>query len=290
VTEPLELEPQQLHAWLAPRLSRVDATLRQALVGCWPERLGEAMRYALFSGGKRVRPGLVLAAFDAVRPDADPEPALPAAAAVELVHSYSLVHDDLPAMDDDDERRGRPTVHKAFGEGAAILVGDALLTEAFVVLAGADVPAASRVAMVRRLGEAAGARGMVAGQGADIGLGGPVTGIDALTRLHAGKTGALLAASAALGGLAAGATAEQQEALERFGRSVGLAFQLADDVLDAAEAEDEQGPPSFVRLLGVDETRRRAEALAAEGLAAIGGLPRREVLAALARFVVEREV
>jgi geranylgeranyl pyrophosphate synthase len=236
-----------------------------------------------------VRPGLVVAAFDALRPDADPEPALPAAAAVELVHTYSLVHDDLPAMDDDDERRGRPTVHRAYGEGAAILVGDALLTEAFVVLAAGSAPAEARIAMVRCLGEAAGARGMVAGQAADIGMGGPVTEIGALTRLHAGKTGALLTAAAVLGGLAAGADAAQQAALEAYGRAIGLAFQLADDVLDADEAEDEAGPPSFVRLLGVDETRRRAEALVDQGLAAIAPLPRREVLEALARFVVERE-
>jgi geranylgeranyl pyrophosphate synthase len=241
----------------------------------------------VFGGGKRVRPALALAACEAV--GGDDEAAIAGAAAVELVHTYSLVHDDLPCMDDDDVRRGRPTVHKAFGEGTAVLVGDALLTEAFAVLARAPVPAATRVEMIRVLADAAGHRGMVGGQAADVGLGGPVTTLEALQRLHAGKTGALIAAATALGGLAGGASDDHRAKLEVYGRGVGLAFQLADDVLDADQDVGADGPPSYVALLGVDETRRRAERLVTEAADAVRDLPRPERLLSLARFVVDRD-
>ncbi|MEQ1506767.1 MAG: polyprenyl synthetase family protein, partial [Myxococcota bacterium] len=236
-----------LDRWLAPRLTPLDAALAAATSDAWPDRFLEAVRYPLFTGGKRVRPALVFAAFDAVVPDADPGPAVAAAAAVELVHTYSLVHDDLPAMDDDDVRRGRPTVHKVYGDGPAVLVGDALLTEAFAVLARAPgLPAASRIAMVEALADAAGHRGMIGGQAADIGLGGPVVELEALTRLHAGKTGALIRAAAVLGALAAGAGGPTLDRLAAYGRAIGVAFQLADDVLDADE-DAEGAVPSFVR-------------------------------------------
>ncbi|MEZ4240965.1 MAG: polyprenyl synthetase family protein [Myxococcota bacterium] len=280
----------ELREWLGPQLARVEAALDAALGRCWPEPLAEAMGYAILGGGKRVRPALVLTAFDALRPGADVAPALAPAAAVELVHGYSLVHDDLPAMDDDDLRRGVPTVHKQYGEAAAILTGDALLTEAFSVLAEAPgLPPETRIALVRILAEAAGGRGMVAGQALDVGMAGPITDLETLTRLHAGKTGALLTASAAMGAVAAGAAPAERAALEAYGRAVGLAFQLADDVLDADEAADPDGPPSFVRLLGLDETVRRARALAREAEAAVAGLPHPGRLVALARFVVERQ-
>lgn len=264
----------------------VEEALGRLFQDAWPPRFGEVLAYPLQTGGKRVRPVLCLSACEAVGVDA--AAAMPAALAVELVHTYSLVHDDLPCMDDDDERRGAPTVHRAFGEGAAVLCGDALLTEAFrVVLSGAR-PAAVKVSLVQRLSEASGYLGMVGGQAADVGMGGPVTELDALLRLHRGKTGALLAASAVMGGLAAEASAAHLEALERYGRAIGLAFQLADDVLDAEEDAGEDGPPSYVKLLGLAETQRRAGALRDEALAAAASLPRPEQLVAIARFVVDR--
>jgi geranylgeranyl pyrophosphate synthase len=280
-----------LEAWIGARAPALDAALRAAFAGCWPERFVEALQYPVFGGGKRVRPLLVLAAHEAVAgAGADTTPALAAAVAVELVHTYSLVHDDLPCMDDDDVRRGRPTVHRAFDEGAAVLVGDGLLTLAFQVLAEAAHPAEARVVMVAELARAAGPAGMVAGQAADVGMGGPVTTVEQLARLHAGKTGALLCASAVLGGLSAGADADGLAALRRYGRAVGMAFQLADDVLDADQDAGDGGPPSYVKLLGVDETSRRARAYADEATAAIAGLPSPGALRALAEFTVARRV
>ena len=279
-----------LDAWLGARLERLDRHLRAALSDAWPDPFGEALRYPVFGGGKRVRPGLVFAAWDAVSGGADPEPAMACAAAVELVHTYSLVHDDLPSMDDDDVRRGRPTVHVVYGEGSAVLVGDALLTEAFATLSRAPLSAGVRIAMVQDLADAAGHRGMVGGQAMDVGLGGPVVDLDALGRLHAGKTGALITAAAVLGARAADATDDVRERMARYGRDVGLAFQLADDVLDAEQDEGDDGPPSFVRLLGIDETRRRARALVDEAISLVSDLPRPDALVAIARFVVERDV
>jgi len=272
---------------LAAHRPRIEAALQDRFDAVWPAAFGEVLRYPLSTGGKRVRPVLCLLAAEACGAAVDV--AMPAAVAVELVHTYSLVHDDLPCMDDDDERRGKPTVHRVYDDGTAVLCGDALLTEAFAALADAPLPPAVVVALVRRLAEASGHRGMVGGQAADVGLAGPVREVETLLRLHRGKTGALLAAAAAMGGLSAQAAPEAMAALEAYGRSVGLAFQLADDVLDADEDAGDQGPPSYVKLLGIDETRRRAVALRDEALAAAARLPEGEALAALARFVVDRD-
>lgn len=280
-----------LRAWLGDLRADFDAFMGPAFQDAWPVSFVERLRYPLFTGGKRVRPVLCMAAYQAIA-DApeDLAPVLPAAAALELVHTYSLVHDDLPAMDDDDVRRGRPTVHVAYDEPTAILVGDALVTEAFGILAGAPVPPEVRIALVARLAQASGYKGMIGGQAADVGLGGPIRDLDALTRLHAGKTGALLQACAGMGGLVAGADDAAQGALETYGRAVGLAFQLADDILDAEEDAGEDGPPSFVKLLGLEETRRRASDLAAQAIDAAERLPRPERLVQLARYIVERDV
>ena len=266
----------------------IEAALAARFDDAWPLPFRDVLQYPIFSGGKRVRPVLTLLAYEAVGGD-DVAAALPAAVAVELVHTYSLVHDDLPAMDDDDVRRGRPTVHRAFGDAAAILCGDALLTEAFCAVVEGPQRPAVRIAMVRRLAEASGYRGMVGGQAADVGLGGPIRDLDALVALHRGKTGALLAAAAVLGGYAAEADDGAMAALEAYGAAVGLAFQLADDVLDADEDADDDGPPSYVKLLGVDATRARAQALRDEAIAAARRLRRPEGLVALARFVVDRD-
>lgn len=278
-----------LSAWMDEARGRLDAHLADLFSDAWPGAFVEPARYPVFSGGKRVRPALVFAAYQAVRgPHSELSPALPAAAAVELVHTYSLVHDDLPAMDDDDERRGRPTVHVAYGEPCAILVGDALLTHAFALLAGADLPAAIRVELIADLANAAGYRGMIGGQVADVGLGGPVDDVATLTRLHQLKTGALLRASATLGGRIAGATPDQLAILSRFGESVGLAFQLADDVLDADQDAGVDGPPSFVKLIGEPATRERAERCATQAMHAARALPHPDRLEQLARYFVER--
>jgi geranylgeranyl pyrophosphate synthase len=265
----------------------VEEALAGLFADAWPSAFGEILHYPLRSGGKRVRPVLCRMACEAVGVSA--EAAMPAALAVELVHTYSLVHDDLPCMDDDDERRGKPTVHRAFDEGSAVLCGDALLTEAFhVLLTGAHDPSV-QVRMVRRLSEAAGHRGMVGGQAADVGLGGTVDTLEALMALHRGKTGALLAVSAELGGLCGAASPDQLQALVRYGEAVGLAFQLADDVLDADEDAGSDGPPSYVKLLGLQPTRQRAAALRDEAIEAARRLPHADDLVALARFVVDRD-
>jgi geranylgeranyl diphosphate synthase type II len=276
-----------LTRWWAPRLAAVDRFLGARYADAWPEPFGAALAYPLGTGGKRVRPALCVAAYEACG-GRELDLAVPAAAAFELVHTYSLVHDDLPAMDDADERRGRPSVHKAFDEATAVLVGDALLTDAFQVLADAPLPAETRIALVARLAHAAGHAGMVGGQAADVGLGARVGDVGTLQRLHAGKTGALIAGATVAGGLVAGADADALARLERYGAAVGLAFQLADDVLDADEDSGDDGPPSYVRLLGVDETRRRAHALRDAALDAVAPLDA-EPLRALARFIVDRD-
>ncbi len=224
-----------LDAYLTDRRERVDGALDSnlpAAQGEDPGRLKEGMRYAVLQGGKRMRPLVVVAACEAA--GAKVEHALPACCALELVHAYSLVHDDLPAMDNDVERRGRPTVHVAFGEANAILIGDALITLAFELLArGTD--GVSREAMadaVAVLARHAGIRGMVGGQAEDLALGQDISDLSVLERVHALKTGGLYAAAGALGALCAGADRERVAKLERYGLAFGIAFQHADDILD----------------------------------------------------------
>ena len=284
----------------------VDAAAAPRFLNTWPEAFAAPLRHPLDAGGKRIRPLVVLAMVEAFG-GVDAKHGMHAAIALELVHTYSLVHDDLPAMDDDDERRGQPTVHKAWDEATAILVGDALLTEAFHVLTESELSAEAQVAQVAELSRAAGHLGMVGGQAADVGIGDLPHSLEVLTRLHAGKTGALFEAAAVMGALAALGThrgadttgtaplrarlkeaAATTSSFRRYGAAIGLAFQLADDVLDADEDAHSDGPPSFVKLLGEAETRRRAEALAAEAEAAISHLPQPQRLIDLARAAVHR--
>ena len=275
--------------WTTHALARFEPALAEVFADAWPPAFRDACRYPLQTGGKRIRPLLCLAAAEAVRPDAEVESApLAAAIALELLHTYSLVHDDLPCMDDDDERRGRPTVHVVYGQGAAVLVGDALLTEAFAVLA--SLPAGLGAALVRELAAAGGARGMIAGQAVDIGMDGPIVTRDALERLHRAKTGALLRASVRMGALAVGASAAELEALSAYGEAVGLAFQVQDDILDADQDSGDEGPPSFVKLLGLDGAGRLARDEVARADAAVAHLPAPQALRALARLIVDRTV
>ncbi len=277
-----------LSDWAAPRRAAVDEVLAARFQGGWPPRFAEACAYPLSTGGKRVRPLWVLAACEALGVPTDPA-ATQVAAALELIHTYSLVHDDLPCMDDDDERRGRPTAHVVYGEAPALLVGDALLTEAFLVLGEVALPPERVVRLVAELARGAGHAGMVGGQAGDIGMAGAVQDLETLARVHRGKTGALIRAAARMGGIVAGASAAQLEAITRYGEAVGLAFQMADDVLDADQDAGGDGPPSYVQLLGLDETRRRTQGLLEDALAAIVSLPAPEALAALARYTVERD-
>jgi farnesyl diphosphate synthase len=264
-----------------------------------PQRLHAAMRHAVLDGGKRMRPLLVYAtgiAFGAGETRLDAP-----AAAVELIHAYSLVHDDLPAMDDDSLRRGKPTVHVAFDEATAILAGDALQSLAFECIADAPLGAAQRVAMLRELAIAAGARGMCGGQALDIDATGNAASVDtaALQRLHALKTGALLRASVRLGAIAADVDGATREALDLFADALGLAFQIRDDLLDiegdsatlgkTAGKDVEQAKATFPALLGVDASRARLAQLAATMLDALAPFGHRtDALAMLGRQAIER--
>ncbi len=277
-----------LRNWAGPLRARVDTWMLGRFTDAWPPRFQEACEYPLKTGGKRMRALLACAAAESVGGEVD-ETVLGAAGSVELVHGYSLVHDDLPAMDDDDERRGRPTLHRAYDEATGILVGDAMLTVAFRALARLPADAAVRITLVEELSEAAGHPGMIGGQAADVGLGGPVAELDALVRLHRGKTGALIRGAVRMGAVAGGASEEQLAALTTYGDAVGLAFQMADDVLDADEDAGDDGPPSYVKLLGIEETTRRAAALRDEALLAVEGLPDAAILVALARYTIDRD-
>jgi farnesyl diphosphate synthase/geranylgeranyl diphosphate synthase type II len=283
-------------------IARADHALAQALPAEHqpPIELHRAMRYAVLGGGKRLRPLLVYAAGIALGANLD---ALDAAAcAVEFIHAYSLVHDDLPAMDDDALRRGRPTCHIVFGEAMAILAGDALQALAFEILAdAADIDdAETRLRMLQVLGRACGAEGMAGGQAFDLAAVGHRLDLAELERMHDYKTGALIRASVMLGALASGCRdTETLDALDRFGRAVGLAFQVRDDILDvegdAAVIGKTQGKdaaadkPTFVSIIGMDASRDRLDELVGEALAAVEPLGERgNTLAALARFAVER--
>jgi len=309
-----------LDAYLRDKRTLVDAALDEALPpreGC-PESLRQAMRYSLLAPGKRLRPLLVVLACEAC--GGDDRAALPAACAVEMVHTYSLIHDDLPAMDDDDLRRGRPTCHKQFGEALAILAGDALLTLAFEVLTDGFSPLAAG-GCCRELARGAGACGMVGGQVVDLSggreppesaadSGGSRPPLGVLESLHARKTGALFRASLRMGLWAASgkdhtvlpdvAESSTMKVLDEYGRRFGLAFQITDDLLDVEGTADQtgkrvrkdagRGKLTYPGLLGVAESRRRAERLcheACEVLAPLG--PAAGRLAQLARYVVERD-
>jgi geranylgeranyl diphosphate synthase type II len=265
-----------------------------------PETLHKAMRYSVFAGGKRLRPVLVIAGAEAVGGTA--ERVMPTACALEMIHTYSLVHDDLPAMDNDDFRRGVPTNHKVFGEAIAILAGDALLTLAFRLVADnartADLGAIQ--AVVADVAEAAGHAGMVAGQVADLEAEGGQVGADTLDYIHVHKTGALIRTSLRVGAMLCGATAEQVRALSVAGANLGLAFQIVDDILDVVASSEELGKTAgkdqiqqkatFPAIHGIEASRARARSLIAEAEEALTAFgPRAEPIRALGRFILERK-
>ncbi|MFM9108999.1 MAG: geranylgeranyl diphosphate synthase CrtE [Prochlorococcaceae cyanobacterium] len=266
-------------AYLGSRRQQVEAALDASLGPERPESLREAMRYSLLAGGKRLRPILCLAACELA--GGPPEAALATAVALEMIHTMSLIHDDLPAMDNDDLRRGRPTNHKVYGEANAILAGDALLTRAFemVALRSPGVPAERLLAVVAELSLAAGAPGLVGGQVVDLESEGRDVDLDTLEYIHLHKTGALLRACVLCGALVAGASEALLAALGTYARGIGLAFQIIDDILDVTASSDVLGKTAgkdltadkttYPKLLGLAESRRRAEALVAEAKAAL---------------------
>ena len=302
-TVPRELlDARATDAWIADRRVRIERSLEATLphADVHPARLHEAMRYAALGGGKRIRALLVHAAGEAL--DAPVAALDQAASAVELIHAYSLVHDDLPCMDDDVLRRGRPTVHVVYGEALAMLVGDALQALAFETLAAvADhgVDARTALAMVADLARASGSTGMAGGQAIDLASVGVALGAEALEDMHRRKTGALLAASVRLGGACAAQATASMPALARYAEALGLAFQIVDDILDVegdsatlgktAGKDADADKPTYVSTLGLEAARALAERLrvqAHEALAPLG--ERAQRLAALADRIVLR--
>jgi geranylgeranyl pyrophosphate synthase len=258
-----------------------------------PPRLIAAMRHTLEAGGKRIRPALCLAAAEVVGGCADD--ALPAACAIEMLHTYSLIHDDLPAMDNDDFRRGRPTCHVAFDEATAILAGDGLLTDAFSLMTESPRDSVRVLLAVRELAGAAGSQGMVGGQQLDLEGAGKPVGLADVERIHAGKTAALLGASAAIGSILGGGSVEAVASLRCYGIALGMAFQAMDDVLDTTASREVLGKtpgkdqsrqmPTLVRALGVDGTRRWAEDWSRQALEALEPVANRPAAAILRGFV-----
>lgn len=290
------------NAWMQSQLQRTEVALTQWVGVQAPAGLGEAMRYAVLDGGKRLRPLLVIAACEAVNGNA--EAALRAACAVELIHAYSLVHDDMPCMDNDVLRRGKPTVHVQFGEAAALLSGDALQALAFELLTpeGDAVPSAMQAALCRLLARAAGAQGMAGGQAIDLASVGVALTEAQLRQMHKLKTGALLEGSVMMGAACAQTDQAVQQALHAYGEALGLAFQVVDDVLDVvadsatlgktAGKDAANDKPTYVSLMGLDAARAYAGTLLQESLDALQhtGLPesRTQALRGLAHMVVDR--
>ncbi|WP_426688136.1 (2E,6E)-farnesyl diphosphate synthase [Rhodanobacter ginsengiterrae] len=300
------MNPNSDHAELGPALQSLIQRAEQALdrhlppADHSPTALHRAMRYAVLGGGKRLRPLLVYAAAQAFGHDGA-ELDVPACA-VELIHAYSLVHDDLPAMDDDALRRGRPTCHIVFGEAMAILAGDALQALAFELLANnhlRQTDAATGIAMLHALGRACGAEGMAGGQALDLAAVGQRLGLAELEHMHACKTGALIRASVQLGALAAGGDADARQALDRYAHAVGLAFQVRDDILDVegesavigktAGKDAAADKPTFPSILGLDASRARLRELTDHAVAAIAPLGERAAgLRELALYAAHR--
>lgn len=303
-----------LATWMTARLQRVEQALENWVStqcdGCpddhhAPAALVDAMRYAVLDGGKRLRPLLVLAAQEAVASASQAvadSAALRAACAVELIHAYSLVHDDMPCMDNDVLRRGKPTVHVQFGEASALLAGDALQALAFELLTPQDtsVPASVQARLCAVLSRASGSAGMAGGQAIDLASVGQTLSLPQLRTMHELKTGALLQASVVMGAECAGANAAQMQTLKAYGAAIGLAFQVVDDILDViadsatlgktAGKDADNDKPTYVSVMGLDESRAYADALLQQALHALAssGLPDTRALQALARMVVER--
>ena len=290
-----------LNTWLDARSAAVNAALDGLLPAekTKPATIHKAMRYSLFAGGKRMRPALTLAAAEACGGrEAD---ALPLACAVECIHTYSLIHDDLPAMDNDEFRRGKPTNHKVFGEGIAVLAGDALLTQAFEITARAKGwPRYSHRDLVLEVAKASGSLQLIAGQVADLEGEGQKLSVAELRYIHERKTSALLCCAARLGGMSANCTPAQLRALTDFGYHVGLAFQVIDDILDVTQTSEQLGKTAgkdvaaqkatYPSILGLEKSRKIAQQLTAKAFAALKPFKgRAAALEALAHYLLMRD-
>ena len=287
-------------AWTTDQLQRVEQALQGWVGEGAPDGLREAMRYAVLDGGKRLRPLLVLAASEAVQ--GLPEAALRGACAIELIHAYSLVHDDMPCMDNDVLRRGKPTVHVQFGESAALLAGDSLQTQAFELLTPAAdlVPAAMQADQCRILARASGGQGMAGGQAIDLASVGLQLTQDELQHMHALKTGALLQASVMLGVATGQGSADAVAQLQQYAAAIGLAFQVVDDILDVTADSQTLGKtagkdaandkPTYVSLMGLEASRQYAQQLQQQAQAALqaSGLANTDKLHAIADWVIDR--
>ncbi len=262
-----------------------------------PNELFDAMAYSLMAGGKRVRPILVLAGYEAVSGTSDE--VMPVAASLELIHTYSLIHDDLPAMDDDDFRRNKPTTHIEFGEATAILAGDALLTEAFNIISASNADPGTLVDVIREVTHACGPDGMVGGQSIDILLEGKKAGKDELLYIHTHKTGTFIKASVRIGAIMAGANDSQIKALTTYGDNVGLAFQIVDDILDItgtteelgkpAGSDNERGKNTYPSIFGLEESRKMADKLIADAIDALGVFDEKaDPLREIAKYIISR--
>jgi geranylgeranyl diphosphate synthase type II len=290
-----------LEKYLSERGKAVDAALNRALPKATvkPATIHKAMRYSLFAGGKRMRPILAVAAAEAC--GGKIEAALPAACAVECVHTYSLIHDDLPCMDDDDMRRGRPTSHKVFGEGIAVLAGDALVTQAFEILAHAKETSRYKIRdLILELSHAAGSLKLIAGQVADLEGEGKKSTRKELRFIHECKTAAMIETSLRLGAMSANATPAKLEALTTFGRSLGLAFQVIDDILDITQTSEKLGKSAgkdvaaqkttYPALIGLEAARKEAQSLTAAAHAALKPFgPKAKTLHEIADYLLARE-
>ena len=291
-----------LQAWMVEQLRRVEEALSAWVPADAPAGLGLAMRYGVLDGGKRLRPLLVLAAAQAV--DGQAPVALRAACAVELIHAYSLVHDDMPCMDNDVLRRGKPTVHVQFGQAQAMLAGDAMQALAFELLTPldeAEIPPALQARLVALLARGAGHSGMAGGQAIDLASVGHALNEAELRRMHELKTGALLQASVDMGAACGSATGATRDALSRYGHAIGLAFQVVDDILDVTQdtevlgktagKDQEQSKPTYVSLMGLQGAQRHAHELHEQALQALSAsaLPDTQRLRELADLVVRRQ-
>ncbi len=282
---------EEVNRWL-------DAFLPQESVE--PQTIHRAMRYSIFAGGKRLRPILVLASGEAL--GAATEDLMPAACAVEMIHTYSLIHDDLPAMDNDDLRRGRPTCHKVFGEAIAILAGDALLTQAFRILS-ADAPkrdAEKQLHVIREIANAAGTvEALIGGQVVDMESEGKEVDAATLEYIHRSKTGAMIRVAVLAGGIVAGASDEQLQKLSDYSKRIGLAFQIADDILDVTQTSEQLGKTAgkdqeaakatYPAIYGLEASHAKARELVAEAVDMVSGISGdTHILQAIARFIIER--
>lgn len=291
-----------LQSYLSDQGDAINAALEACLPpeDRFPQVIYRAMRYSVVNGGKRLRPILTLSACEAV--GGRSERAIPTACAIEFIHAFSLIHDDLPALDNDDLRRGKPTSHRVFGEAMAVLAGDALLTFAFETISGraTGVPADVLLAVINRVAAATGTEGMIVGQVVDVESEGKQADLETLRFIHSHKTAALIEASVVCGGMLGGASDARLEALGAYGRSIGLAFQIEDDILDLvgdtgklgknAGSDLRKQKVTYPAVFGLEKSRELAREAVEEALSALRGFDHRaDPLRAIARFVVERE-